>query len=110
MHDNSAISQYSNRVKVNNWQEHEKVGHIFAKAAYATTTEKYSVGNAAILLYPAAGASDDYASSIGIEYSFTIEMTKGRYGFVLPANEISRVGKEIFAGIVAVANFIAEER
>lgn len=61
-----------------------------------------------MLLYPAAGGSDDYASSIGVNLSFTIEVTNGVHGFVLPAKEIKRVGNEVFSGIRAMALYIAD--
>lgn len=97
------------RIKIDNWREHEVLGGLFAEAAYETSKETYFIGNAAILLYPAKGGSDDYAASIGIRYSYTIEMTKGQYGFVMPSKEIPRVGKEIFAGCAAIGKFISEQ-
>lgn len=95
-------------VKVENWKEHEEVGKLIANAIYKSSKERYQIGNAALLLYPAAGGSDDYAASIGVNLSFTLEMSKGSYGFVLPTNEILRVGKEIFAGSRAAALYVAE--
>lgn len=79
---------------------------MFARAAFENSGEVYTVGNSAGLLYPAAGGSDDYAASIGVDLSYTLEISKGRYGFVLPAEEINRVSNEVFAGIHAMAKYI----
>lgn len=69
----------------------------------------YKVGPSGSLLYPAAGASDDYAKSIGIKYAYTIELRdEGRYGFVLPATYIQSTGKEAQAFIHTVAHAVAE--
>uniref|UniRef100_A0A1I8I7F6 Peptidase_M14 domain-containing protein n=1 Tax=Macrostomum lignano TaxID=282301 RepID=A0A1I8I7F6_9PLAT len=55
----------------------------------------YDIGNSAVVTYPAAGASDDYAASIGVPYAHTIELPDtGQYGFLLPQSEIPRVGLE----------------
>lgn len=68
----------------------------------------YSVGPSAGLLYPAAGGSDDWAKSIGIKYSYTVELRdKGRHGFVLPAQYIIPTGKEAKAFIETVARNVA---
>lgn len=71
----------------------------------------YSVGPSATLLYPAAGGSDDWAKSIGIKYSYTIELRDtGRYGFVLPANFIEPTGKEAKAFVFTVSRAVANIR
>lgn len=91
-----------------NWKEHELVGKLIASAIYDSSKERYQIGNSALLLYPAPGGSDDYAASIGVNLSFTVEISKGSYGFVLPTNQILRVGKEIFAGSRAAALYVAQ--
>ena len=59
-----------------------------------------------------AGASDDWALGAGgFQYSYTIELPPAKcnidpnecsYGFELPASEILSVGKEQYAGLVAM--------
>lgn len=69
----------------------------------------YRVGPSGSLLYPAAGASDDYAKSIGIKYTYTIELRdEGRYGFVLPASFIQSTAQEAQAFVFTVAQAVAE--
>merc|ERR1711935_1333110 len=54
-------------------------------------------------LYPAAGAADDWYKSLGMRYVFTTELRDtGRYGFVLPADQIIPSGEEMWAGIQVV--------
>ena len=51
--------------------------------------------------------SDDYAkAAVHIPYSFTVELPdRGQYGFLLPANQILTVGRELWAtaGVVCSA-------
>ena len=58
-----------------------------------------------ISMFLSSGGSDDWArGSVGIPYSFTIELPDtGRHGFLLPASEITKVGPEAFAGVRAMA-------
>jgi len=60
-------------------------------------------------LYPASGASDDYAKSIDIKYVYTVELrpTGDPPGFQLPANQIVPTSEETFAAIRVIANQVA---
>ena len=51
-----------------------------------------------------SGGSDDWAAgSLGIPFSFTVELPdKGRHGFILPATKIESTGREAFAGMEAM--------
>lgn len=78
---------------------------------YAIDKQTYKVGPSGDLLYPAAGASDDWAKSIGIKYSYTVELRdSGRYGFVLPSRFILITAKEARAFVFAVARAVANVR
>lgn len=78
---------------------------------YAIDKHTYKVGPSGDLLYPAAGASDDWAKSIGIKYSYTIELRdSGRYGFVLPARFILDTAKEAQAFALTIARNVANDR
>lgn len=75
----------------------------------ALDNQEYKVGPSAALLYPAAGGSDDWGKSIGIKYSYTIELRdRGRYGFVLPANFIVPTGKEARAFVHTVSRAVSQ--
>lgn len=70
---------------------------------------RYTVGNGAIELYPAYGASDDYAAFAGAELAATIELPGGgTYGFDLPAERIASVVQETWIGFEELFRFIAE--
>lgn len=68
----------------------------------------YSVGPSGSLLYPAAGASDDWAKSLGIKFSYTVELRdKGNHGFILPAIYIEKTAREAQAFVHSVARAVA---
>ncbi|CAJ0583497.1 unnamed protein product, partial [Mesorhabditis spiculigera] len=91
------------------------MGRAMSQAIQRVHGTRYAVANAADLLYPAAGASDDYAKSIGIKYVYTVELRPGendrendeKYGFELPAAYIQRTGDEVFQGVLVLARRVA---
>ncbi|KAF8384301.1 hypothetical protein PRIPAC_73443 [Pristionchus pacificus] len=91
-------------------------GNRMAAAIEKVHGTKYKVENSADGLYPAAGATDDYAKSIGIKYTFTMELrptdseTLAKRGFELPPQEIKGAAEEAFEGIVELAIIIRNER
>ncbi|XP_055299541.1 carboxypeptidase B-like [Sitodiplosis mosellana] len=85
-----------------------RVGKEGAKKIKELDHQVYTPGNSAALLYPAAGASDDWGKSIGIKYSYTIELRDtGRYGFVLPPEYIEATAKEALSFVFTVSGEIA---
>lgn len=69
----------------------------------------YTPGNSAILLYPATGGSDDWTYSTGIIWSYTVELRDtGRFGFLLPPEEIIPNGQEIWAAVQTFAGYILD--
>lgn len=71
--------------------------------------QNFKVGPSGSLLYPAAGASDDYAKSIGIKYAYTVELRdEGRYGFILPSTYIQSAAKEAQIFVDTIARAVAE--
>ncbi|XP_031626690.1 carboxypeptidase B-like isoform X2 [Contarinia nasturtii] len=58
-------------------------------------------------LYLSPGSSESWARSLGIEYAYTIELRdKGRYGFLLPSNQIEVAAREAQAFILTVTQAI----
>lgn len=97
-----------NSVLIDNWQLHDDIGHVFADAIFNATGTNYTVGNAAIVLNPEFGASDDYAASVGVQASFTFELTGGgEYGFDLPVEQLNEVITEAWIGFREVYAFAA---
>ncbi|KAK7497683.1 hypothetical protein BaRGS_00011078 [Batillaria attramentaria] len=81
---------------------------------------RYSVGNSAGLLYPAAGGADDYAKGeLGISLSYTPELAPGaddpkvqtdwRVGFMLPKRKIKSVADDTWEGLKAMARRVFDE-
>lgn len=87
------------------------VNFFFAQEMRRVGQQVYSVGPSGSLLYPAAGASDDWAKSLGIKYTYTVELRDGgRYGFVLPASFIQPTAKEAFQFVRTVAQVVSTRR
>ena len=62
------------------------------------------------ILDEAAGSSKDWAyGSVGVKYSFAVELRDtGRYGFLLPAAQIVPTGEEMFASLQTLANTMVD--
>lgn len=98
------------RVDAPTADELDDVAQAGYKAILANSGRKYKVGNAAKLMYPAAGASDDYAYSLGARISITMELPSGGLrGFDPPPKDIKKHVEESWVGIVAMANRVIEK-
>jgi len=75
-------------------------------AGYRTS---YRAGTSADIIYPTTGGTMDWVTNtLGVTYSYGLELRdKGRYGFMLPANQIIPTGVETFA---AIKTMVAEMR
>lgn len=94
-----------------NWQEHDDLGQRFANAIFQTYGTRYTVGNSAILLYPAYGASDDYAASLGVNLAYTIELPGGGVlGFDLPPSRIANVVHETWMGFQEMLKYVGTKQ
>ncbi|XP_072048178.1 carboxypeptidase B-like [Amphiura filiformis] len=78
------------------------------KAVYGT---EYTVGPSARTLYAASGCSVDWGyATLGAKYSYVVELRDtGRYGFLLPANQIEPSGIETYAAVKAYLGHMLEE-
>ncbi|KAJ7377900.1 corticosteroid- binding protein [Desmophyllum pertusum] len=76
------------------------VGALY-NAGYGTS---YRVGPSSVIIYENSGATKDWAYGVlGVRYAFALELRdQGRYGFMLPANQITPTGIETFAAIKAM--------
>ena len=76
-----------------------------------TTATSTQVGCIPCLLYVASGGSLDWTlGELGIPYSYGMELRdKGRYGFLLPEEQIIDTGREVWAFHMAVAREIIRE-
>ncbi|CAB3397146.1 unnamed protein product [Caenorhabditis bovis] len=74
------------------------------------TGVRYKVINSADM-YPASGASDDWAKSIGIKYTFTIELSpkSDEINFKLPTKELKLTHREAYVAIRTLMEHINSE-
>ncbi|KAL9959742.1 hypothetical protein ACROYT_G033097 [Oculina patagonica] len=86
--------------------EQMRVARAAANAITRKHGTRFQYGSSAALLYPAAGGSEDWTyGKLGVEYSFSVELRdEGRYGFLLPANQIIPTGEETFEGLKALVS------
>jgi hypothetical protein len=55
----------------------------------------------------AAGGSDDYMKGVlGIDLSFTVELTDTIYGFQLPASQLLRYVREFYEGVRVFGTYV----
>ncbi|XP_043916390.1 carboxypeptidase B-like [Protopterus annectens] len=67
----------------------------------------YRYGAVAETIYPAAGASLDWAYEEGIKYSFVFELRDtGRYGFLLPESEIKPTCEETMVAVKYILKYV----
>lgn len=91
--------------------EMSRAARAWLQAVERFSGTRYQFGASSIVLYPAAGGSDDYAyGSADIKYSYTIELPdKGRRGFLLSPRDIVPVGQETVVGLHAMLAAIQRE-
>lgn len=83
-----------------------------AKAAVdalsAVSGTRYDYGPISTIIYPASGSSADYTYGVcGTLFSYGVELRDtGRYGFLLPPEQILPSGQETFEGVKALAQFM----
>ncbi|GFY41751.1 carboxypeptidase A2 [Trichonephila inaurata madagascariensis] len=72
---------------------------------------KYRIGSSTNVLYVATGGADDWAYGVaGIKYSYTLELRDtGKYGFMLPSEQILPTGEETWTGVKAMAKAIKRD-
>jgi len=85
------------------YNEIARVGKAFADALRMRYGTTYRVGPPSRILYAVAGGSIDWTYAVlGVKYSYALELRdKGRYGFLLPANQIRPSGEETSDAFIA---------
>uniref|UniRef100_A0A915MR18 Peptidase M14 carboxypeptidase A domain-containing protein n=1 Tax=Meloidogyne javanica TaxID=6303 RepID=A0A915MR18_MELJA len=99
---------YAARTYPDNVEELRVVAEKMAKAIVQEGGAPFKIGSAPDILYEAAGGSDDYATSLGVKYSYTMELTSGRYdnlfgGFIFPERGIKKEAAKVLPGIYQLA-------
>jgi len=96
----------TNLGRVPDHDEHMTIGNLAASAISKRYGTQFTPGNIVELLYVASGASVDYMKGVhDTDLAYTFEMRDtGRYGFVLPADQIIPSSEEFLDGLVAITN------
>ncbi|NP_954965.1 carboxypeptidase A5 precursor [Danio rerio] len=64
---------------------------------------RYTYGSIITTIYQASGGTIDWTYNQGIKYSYTFELRDtGRYGFILPANQIVPTAEETWLALMAI--------
>ncbi|XP_047475923.1 carboxypeptidase B-like [Penaeus chinensis] len=99
------------RTTPKNSAELEEVGKGMAEAITKAQGKVFAVGSSAKLLYPASGASDDWALGVAkVPLSYTLELRdEGAAGFVLPPNQIIPAANEAWAAMKYLGEYVATQ-
>lgn len=89
---------------ISNHAYHHEVGLLWRNAIQAQTGKVYAVGNVAVILGNAFGASDDHmAGNQNVNLVYTLELTRGGgTGFDFPESQIGSLVRETFHGYRAI--------
>ncbi|XP_071540497.1 carboxypeptidase B-like [Panulirus ornatus] len=93
---------------LSDYQDLYDVGKIAIQAIKNVSSTKYSIGSIPDVLYVASGSSGDFAKGVaGIRYAYTLELRdSGKYGFILPREQIEPTGIETYQGIKVMARTV----
>ncbi|CAG7837687.1 unnamed protein product [Allacma fusca] len=103
---------YETNLYPEDYAELKQVADEAASALTACYGTHYDVGAAGTILYPAAGASDDWSKGSGyfrLVYTFEVRDT-GRYGFLLPADQIIPTAIETWAALKVFGRHMTEKK
>ena len=70
----------------------------------------YEYGPTSVVISTDSGCVEDYTYGVcGIKYSYSVELRDtGKYGFLLPPEQIIPTGEEISAAFAAMGKYIME--
>lgn len=96
--------------KAPNHDDMAAIAEVAIEAILQRYGTEYEAGNIYDTIYPASGASMDYAyGNLSIPLSYTYELRPGRGGsFELPASEIIETSEETVDSVVALVNAAAK--
>jgi hypothetical protein len=103
------ISYGTNRGRIPDHQRHMTVGNAAAAAIRGRYNTNFTPGNIVELLYVASGGSGDHVKGLfNPDLAYTFEMRDtGRYGFLLPANQITPSCLEFMDGFNVILTDLA---
>ncbi|XP_023666211.1 carboxypeptidase A2-like [Paramormyrops kingsleyae] len=87
--------------------ELDSVAQSAARALSSVYGTSYRVGSICKIIYQASGGSIDWSYNYGIKYSFAFELRDtGRYGFLLPANQIVPTATETWQALKHIMEYV----
>ncbi|XP_037308350.1 carboxypeptidase A4 [Pungitius pungitius] len=89
--------------------ELDSVGRAAVQKLTSLHGTSYKVGSICNIIYQASGGSIDWSYDLGIKYSFAFELRDtGRYGFILPANQIVPTASETWLGLKHIMEHVRD--
>ncbi|KAK2880478.1 carboxypeptidase A4 [Channa argus] len=89
--------------------ELDSVGRAAAQKLTSLYGTSYKVGSICKIIYQASGGSIDWSYKVGIKYSFAFELRDtGRYGFILPANQIIPTASETWLALKHIMEHVRD--
>ncbi|XP_053326770.1 carboxypeptidase O-like isoform X2 [Spea bombifrons] len=92
---------------------HEEMMTVAQKAATKLQEKhgtQYRVGSASHILYSNSGSSRDWATDLGIQFSYTFELRdNGTFGFELPEDQIKPTCEETTDAVLTIVEYLNEK-
>ncbi|CAL8260346.1 unnamed protein product [Merluccius merluccius] len=89
--------------------ELDSVGRAAVQKLTSLYGTAYKVGSICKIIYQASGGSIDWSYDAGIKYSFAFELRDtGRYGFLLPANQIIPTASETWLALKHIMEYVRD--
>ncbi|XP_067446674.1 carboxypeptidase A4 [Thunnus thynnus] len=90
-------------------RELDSVGRAAVQKLTSLYGTRYKVGSICKIIYQASGGSIDWSYDVGIKYSFAFELRDtGRYGFILPANQIIPTATETWLALKHIMEHVRD--
>ncbi|XP_038874112.1 carboxypeptidase A2-like [Salvelinus namaycush] len=87
--------------------ELDSVGRSAVQKLSSLHGTTFKVGSICKIIYQASGGSIDWSYNLGIKYSFAFELRDtGRYGFILPANQIIPTASETWLALKDIMEYV----
>ncbi|XP_061896678.1 carboxypeptidase A4 [Entelurus aequoreus] len=94
---------------VPHYSELDSLGRAAVQKLSSLHGTRYKVGSICRIIYQASGGSIDWSYNLGIKYSFAFELRDtGRYGFILPANQIIPTASETWLALKHIMEYVRD--
>ncbi|KAM6320920.1 carboxypeptidase A2-like [Aegotheles albertisi] len=91
------------------YAELDSLGRMAASSIRSLHGTTFKVGSICTVIYQASGGSIDWSYDNGIKYSYAFELRDtGRYGFLLPANQIIPAAEESWLGLMKIMEHVRD--